>query len=821
MHDLNWQTIKGLFADALDQPEATRLEFLRAKCNGNDQLYNEVASLLDTADEDLIESNAINLAAKITGETVDHTDRHFGNYRIIREIGTGGMGSVFLAERDDGEFNMQVALKIVRATVADRVTTERFRQERQILAKLHHPNIAVLHDGGVNEKGEPFLAMEFVDGESLIDYCRNHNLSMREKLTLFVKVCSAVSYAHRNLVVHRDIKPANILVTSSGEPKLLDFGLAKIFVDGGENTQTVLRAFTPAYASPEQIKGGTITTASDIYSLGVVLYELLTGVKPLNVDSGNYDEILRTITAVEPPNPSQAGDHELSALRGDLDNIALTALRKEPERRYVSAEAFSQDVEKYLNGFPISARPNTVAYRLEKLYQRNRLAFVVGVLLIASVLGGLGVSLWQARRAGIQRDLAQAEKEKAEKINRFLQQMLSFSNQSFTSISPIAQSKNVTVNEMLDQMTPLVEAELADQPEVLARILRTVGSSYASQGFYEKGERNLRASLDIQKQISAENTIDAADTMIELGVLNYRQSKFEDSRKLLETAVDFYRDYQKKAPANSPARLVQALDFLAVNRYYSGDAKAAVALFEEGIEIGRQANLQGKEREVIAGITVDYSLIVTRLGDGQRGETLVLEGLRLYNEISTEPRWEVGNAKVLLSANLAARNDLGSAEKAAAESEDILRKTLGDSNIYLASTFKGQANIYIKKGDFAAAEKAARSSLAIYADLFPADNAFSGGSLVSLGIILTKTNRAAEAEPFLRRALAIYESQPTKNYTLIMPAKTALAENLIAQNRPADAKSVITEAIAEARETFGPYNPLMREAQNLSDVVPK
>jgi len=824
MHDLEWQTIKDIFGDALEVPKESRDDFVRERANGSAALYDEVISLLRSAEEpaDIIESNAIDLVSKVVGETGDYAERHFGIYRIIRELGTGGMGSVFLAERDDGEFTMQVALKIVRASIADRITIERFRQERQILAKLHHPNIAALHDGGISEKGEPFLAMEFVDGKSLIDHCENKNLSIRERLVLFCKVCSAVSYAHRNLVVHRDIKPSNILVSTSGEPKLLDFGLAKMFDSEGQSTETVLRAFTPAYASPEQIKGENITTASDIYSLGVVFYEMLTGLKPLELDSGNYDEIFRTITSVVPAKPSHAvaeNAHRRSALRGDLDNIALTALRKEPERRYASAESFLDDIGKYLDGFPISARPNTLSYRLEKLYQRNRLTFVACVLLILSIFAGLGISLWQARSARIQRDLAQAQTEKAEKINTFLQQMLSFSNQSFTSVSPIAQPKNVTVNDMLDQMTPLIESELADQPEVLARILRTVGSSYASQGFYDKGEQNLRSSLDIQRQIGRENSVDAADTMIELGVLNYRQSRFEASLELLEKAVDFYRQYQIQVPVNSPARLIQALDFLASNRYYAGDVRTAVSLFEEGIELGRQADLKGNEREVVAGITIDYSLIVSRLGNNQQGESLVREGLGIYRDISSIPRWEVANAKALLSANLVARDDLDGAERELLESEEILRKTLGENNIYMASTFKGLANVYIKKADLAAAEKAARSSLAIYATLFTADNSFAAGSLVSLGTILSKTGRAAEGEQFLRRSLNVFDKLPAKNFTLILPAKIALVENLMIQNRLAEAETLVNEAISEAAANLGDENPLTREARQLRTIV--
>jgi len=407
----NWQQVKDLFAEAFEQHPDSRLEFLKSQCNGDDLLFGEVSSLLAALSEpdNLIENNAIDLAAKVGAQEIDRTEQHFGNYKILREIGSGGMGTVFLATRDDGEFSMHVALKIVRLSVADREIIARFKRERQILASLNHPNIAVLHDGGVSEKGEPFLAMEYVEGETLIEYSENNRLSTPEKLRLFLKICSAVSYAHRNLVVHRDIKPSNILVTSEGDPKLLDFGLAKAFESDTSTTQTELRAFTPAYASPEQIQGQHITTASDIYSLGAVFYELLTGAKPFDFEDKSYEEILKTAARSAPPLPStnaQASTNG-SQLKGDLDNIAMTALRKEPERRFKTVEDLAEDIRRHLDGQPISARPNTTRYLAAKFIQRNKIAVAAAALVFISLVAGLALSFWQAARARKERDRAE------------------------------------------------------------------------------------------------------------------------------------------------------------------------------------------------------------------------------------------------------------------------------------------------------------------------------------------------------------------------------------------------------------------------------
>jgi non-specific serine/threonine protein kinase/serine/threonine-protein kinase len=414
MPNSNWELVKDSFAKAYELPEDERRVFLDELRAKDASLYEEVASLISAADQpdNIIENNAVDLASNVAIDDPDLTGRQFGNYRIIRELGSGGMGAVFLAERDDGQFKMQVALKVVRQSVVDSDTLKRFLAERQILADLHHPNIAALHDGGVTDAGEPFLAMEYIEGVPLTEYADANNLSIRERLELFLKVCSAVSFAHRNLIIHRDIKPSNILVTDAGEPKLLDFGLAKALSFDTNKTQTAFRAFTPAYASPEQFKGGAVTTASDIYSLGVVLYELLTGREPYSIEGKSLDEMIRTLTETEPLRPSSqdaiaTGKDAQSALRGDLDVIVLKALRKEPERRFQTVEDMAADIRRHLDGRPIAALPNTFGYIAAKSFARNKAAFISAALILIALVVGLGVALWQAEQARRDRDRAE------------------------------------------------------------------------------------------------------------------------------------------------------------------------------------------------------------------------------------------------------------------------------------------------------------------------------------------------------------------------------------------------------------------------------
>ncbi len=406
MQQQEWEKVKDVFTAALEQPVAGREQFLAESCGDDEAVRSEVESLLAAHEEpkNLLEQHTIDLAAQLQTDGPSYDGKRFGSYRILREIGRGGMGAVFLAERADGEFQQQVALKIIRQSFADPDLEKHFRRERQILASLNHPNIAKLIDGGVSETGELFLAMEFIEGEPLVAFAEDHHLTIEERLQLFLEICRAVSFAHQNLIIHRDLKPSNILVTEDGAPHLLDFGLAKLAepatTEGGltDLTETGFRAFTPAYASPEQILGKRVTTASDVFSLGVNLYELLTNEKPFHFEGKSLDEIIKSVTTGEPSLPSRvvhSGEPEGSGrerqLRGDLDNITLKALQKDPPRRYHSVAELANDIERHLEHLPITARPNTLPYRASRFYERNRIAVSATALVIVALVVGLAI----------------------------------------------------------------------------------------------------------------------------------------------------------------------------------------------------------------------------------------------------------------------------------------------------------------------------------------------------------------------------------------------------------------------------------------------
>jgi len=413
-----WQKVRRILEHALETAPDHRAAYLEQACRGDAALRRELDSLIAASEEagtEFLQYSAFESPAIAGSAGADALiGKRIGPYQIVEEIGHGGMGSVYLAVRADDQYRKKVAIKLVRGGLGDPFRMHRFKAERQILADLDHPNIARLLDGGALDDGQPYVVMEYVEGRPIDEYCAAHNLSITERLKLFCSVCLAVAYAHRRLVIHRDIKPANILVAETGEPKLLDFGIAKMVdAEGTEQaTATVLRQMTPEYASPEQVRGGPITTASDVYSLGVVLYGLLTGAGPYPAASTLPHEIAQAVCEVEPERPSVRAKEVSNRrrLRGDLDNIVLKALRKEPERRYASVEQFADDIGKHLEGLPVTARPDTFWYRSGKFVRRNKAVVAAAAVVALTLIVGLAVTL---RAAYI------ARTERARAVERF------------------------------------------------------------------------------------------------------------------------------------------------------------------------------------------------------------------------------------------------------------------------------------------------------------------------------------------------------------------------------------------------------------------
>lgn len=562
------QAANRLFSRALELPSSERSAFLDSECAGNAPLRALLDELLGAADDtrdplfDAARDHQQSLLQEAEGVLrTSPPSRRLGAYRLLRELGHGGMGVVFLAERADGEFEQKVALKVVQQGASQRRLT-RFRQERQILASLDHPGIAHLLDGGLTPDGLPYLAMEYVNGQPIDVYCRDRALPLRQRIELFLDVCGAVSAAHRQLIVHRDLKPSNILVTSDGTVKLLDFGIAKLLSPEPGRSMTVehTRVMTPSYASPEQFLGRHITVASDVYQLGLLLYRLLAGRLPYDVRTGNVAETEKLICEVPAPKPSSAV-RELSrdsttegvgrnaeaspmafdfagwskALRGDLDNILAKALEKAPEDRYPSVDAFAADLERHLAGEPVSARSPTFGYVAGKFIARHRLAVAAGSAALALSIAGIygHTSRVTAERDRAEQALLAVEqaRSEAETLSRSLIDLLELSD---PERNPEAA---VDASAMLERSVEHARQNLADHPQARSRFLHTIGEIYTKRGQLEVAEELVREALATREDLLPSQHPAVIESVNQLGVIVGRLRRFEEAETLLDRAL--------------------------------------------------------------------------------------------------------------------------------------------------------------------------------------------------------------------------------------------------------------------------------------------
>jgi non-specific serine/threonine protein kinase/serine/threonine-protein kinase len=559
-----WQRIKELFNEAVEREPAARARFLGEACAGDRALLAQVESLIASDEEagDFIEGPAfLPLGAASPEEDEAPVGRRVGSYEIVRELGRGGMGNVYLGARADAQFDKRVAIKVVKRGTDTDFVLRRFARERQVLAALDHPNIAKLLDGGATEDGLPYFVMEYIEGESITLYCDERRLSVKERLKLFRQVCAAVQYAHQNLIVHRDIKPSNILVTAKGTPKLLDFGIAKLLDPAlqertADQTGAFARLMTPEYASPEQALGLPVTTASDVYSLGVLLYELLTGRRPYRAPKRTPEQVAHVVCTVEPERPSAAvvvtrgarPERLRRRLAGDLDNIVLKALRKEPQRRYASAEQLSEDIRRHLEGLPVTARRDTLTYRASKFVRRRKVEVAAAALITLSLTAGVAATIWQAR-------VARAERARAERrfndVRRLANSFLFEFHDAIKDLPGATPARELLVKralEYLDSLSqesqgdPALQRELATAYEKVGDLqgqtlnLNT-GDTEGALASYGKALQLREALFRADPEVS-ENLRALADSYNKLGMLLWQTSErdaaLENCRKALE-----------------------------------------------------------------------------------------------------------------------------------------------------------------------------------------------------------------------------------------------------------------------------------------------
>ncbi len=752
-----WLQIEEIFQTVVECGAAERETYLTQLCSDDAELRGEVESLLayelaETRAPQPFERAIKGAARSLTTEPGELADeligRRIGAYRVTQLVGQGGMGAVYAAVRADEEFEQQVAIKIIRRGMETDFVRGRFLRERQILASLEHAHIARLLDGGTTDDGRPYFVMEFVAGESITNYCQHHQLSLNEKLKLFRQVCDAVQHAHQKLVVHRDLKPSNVLVTADGAPKLLDFGIAKLLARDSSlgrvtQTETALRMLTPDYASPEQVRGQTITTAADVYSLGVLLYELLTEQRPHQFKTLSPFELERAICETAPPRPSDAVSREPAAasklqkqLAGDLDNIILMALRKEPERRYQSVEQFSEDLRRYLEGKPVSARQDTFVYRTSKFIRRHRLGVLATALVLLSLLGGLAATNYQARRA----------ERRFQQVRKLANSFLFDFHDKIRNLPGSTEAREMVVQtalEYLDSLAAEVAGDAALERE-LAVAYQKVGDVQGDPwtpnlGHTAAAMASYRKSLSLAERLSARGNPDLkmqrllAEDYFKLGALLSESGDKRAAQATLRQGIGVAETIERQTGEEGDFRLLMNFHVRIGNtRLDTGDAVG-------GLESYRQAQ-QLAERRVAASPnhTAQASLAVA---NNHVGEGLLAKG-DLVGAIEQFRRSQT------IDEELVKRQPEVSA----------YRRHLQITYGWLGSLLGNPR--YINLGDRAAARRYYEDALAIARSLADADpkNARAKLDLAicygSLGGLLTDSDPARGAENY-RNGLAI------------------------------------------------------------------
>jgi serine/threonine-protein kinase len=809
-----WARVKELFEAAADLTPNERAALLTKECDGDDSLRQEVESLLDSdAQTDaFIEQPVLEMPRDLFPEPPEESlvGHQYGAYQILREIGRGGLGAVYLAARADDEYRKEVALKLVRRGLDTEDILRRFRNERQILAQLDHPNIARLIDGGTTDDGLPYFVMEYVNGQTITAYCEAHSLKPTERLDLFRKVCAAVTFAHQNLVIHRDLKPSNILVAADGEPKLLDFGIAKLLGPEEEALAPTIagqRVMTPEYASPEQVKGERITTASDVYSLGVLLYELLTGRRPYRLKTRTAEEISRAITTQEPERPSSAvtkvGHPQSSilnprSLRGDLDNIVLMAMRKEPARRYASVGQFSEDIRRHLAGLPVVARKDTVSYRTGKFINRHRIGVAAAALILLSLVGGIIATLIQVRTA-------RHERAKAEAISAFLSRTLNASN---PGRNPTGQP---TVKDILDDASKrLATDELADEADVKAELQRVIGESYLSLGQYDLAEQNLMAALQTQTRIFGENGIATLRTGVTLAALwSGAKADYARASQFYRANLPRLRAEQKKGTIGADY-LASALNGFALLRRAQGDSREAETLLRETLTLlpyisPEQQNNMGVTQAVLALTLADQ-------GKFDEAISIVRGKIAAIREKKLEAGPELAANLTGLGSFLLENGETGESLESLREAEAIYRKLYSHANLQLGDNLRLQAQAFFSEGKPSEAEARLAETLTIYRASTGPQFINYATALMVQGLVCGQTGRIDEAEKLLREAMRIRAENMPGTHFLRATANGALGEFLTAQKRFPDAEPFLIASYESLKKSQAENSPRRRRA---------
>jgi len=828
MDSARWERIQTLFHAALERPPEDRDAFLERGCDGDDELLSDVSKLLgeDQREGSLLDRALEGVAHDVLSD-VPPPIESIGPYRLIRLLGEGGMGVVYLAERTD--LDQHVAIKLLRDATLSPGRRERFQAEQRTLAQLDHPSIVRIYDADVLPDGTPYFVMEHVEGEPLGQFCNTHRLSIPDRLRLFRDVCEAVQEAHRLGIIHRDLKPSNILVTETGLPKLLDFGISKQLDDGeasATQTQTALRVLTPAYAAPEQIRGEPVGVHTDIYALGVVLYELLTDSRPHDVTGLSSAEIERRILEHEPEKPSartrratervdgapSASDVSKAGWR-ELDVICLTAMHRDPERRYNTVDAFRRDLLRYEGGQPLEARPDTLGYRVDKFLRRNRAAVTVGAAILSTIAG---LVIFYTAQLSQARDEALAEAARTQRIQQFTLNLFSGGDDH---AGPADSLRVVTLLER-----GVIEAgSLARDPEIQAEVFGTLGGLFQGLGELDRADSLLTAALDRSRELFGSDGPEVANAMVALGLLRTEQAELEEAETLVrgafemagrylppehttviraqtalgyvlqsrgeyEEAIEVLEDVTRREPSGEGAALElhEGLSELANTYYYAGDFVAFDSLNQKLLAANRIA--YGTRHPSVADNLMNVGAVQFQWGQYAVAESAYREALDIFESYFGAEHPQVASGLTALGRSLLYQQRTEEAVDLLDRALAIREAVYGPVHPDVATTRNDIGTVALQRGDLDAAQAQYERVTDIYRVVYGDDHYYIGIALSNVASVHLEREDYATAELVFREVIDIFARELSATHLQTAVAQIKLGRALVRQGKYREAE---------------------------------
>ncbi len=824
MDPTRFESVQSLFHEVVDLPRANRPATLAERCAGDTELFEAVTTLLaeDDRGRSLIDEGLAATAHRVLSDDAV-TIRTIGPYQVLRTLGEGGMGVVWLAQRTD--LGTTAAIKILRDGWISPARRDRFIAEQRTLAQLDHPSIARLLDAGTLADGTPWIVMEYVDGVPITDYACRHHLPIADRLRLVRTVAEAVQHAHRHVTVHRDLKPSNVLVTADGTVKLLDFGIAKQLdtLGAADRTRTALRMLTPAYAAPEQIRGEGVGLHTDVYGLGALLYELLTGQAPFDLSNSTPTAAEAMILEENPRRPSaiaKAAGHPLEAVRvgraawSDLDVLCLVAMHKEPVRRYASADAFIRDIDHYLRGEPLEARPDALGYRAAKFIRRHRIP--VGAA-AGVILGIVALTAFYTVRLTRARDAALTEGARAQRMQTLMSNLLTGGEDATVP------AESLRVVDMLDR--GVLEAQnLVNDAVVQADLFQTLGSLYQSLGRFATADDLLARALDGRRSLFGHDSAEVARNLVAVGLLRLEQGQFDEAERAVREGLDMSRRHlaptdpqvskaltalgqvleERGGYAEAAATLEEAVRLQSVAgtgsadlasslrhlgnvHFYAGKLDQAEAIFQRTIAMTRQVN--GDRHALVADDLINLGAVQFERGRYQDAEKFYREALPISEGWFGKDHHQTASNLTMLGRTLAKENRHEEALAVLKRAVSIQERVFGPVHPRVASAVNEIGTVALQRARYDEAEAAFARVADIYRAVYPGKHYLTGIAISNLGSVYMARKEFARAEPLFREAIALYSETQSPEHLNVGIARIKLGRVLLGQERYGEAES--------------------------------